>query len=735
MTSQKDLKASIIVLCYGGLNDLTKPCIASILAHTPASDYELVIVDNASGDGTAEWIVSLASEHHNVVPVLNSTNRGYAGGNNDGMLIARGQHIVLLNNDTLVTPGWLERLLTPFKQNEGIGLVGPVTNSAGNEQRIELPGLTEANYKEVSERYTRTNSNVWFQTEKLGFFCVAIRRAVIERIGYLDENFGVGMFEDDDYCHRAKIAGFTLMVLEDCFVYHKGSMSFRKLAFAEYRSLFERNRGYFFQKHNVQWSLSELAFAYVDKFTRDLEAYTTQNEALPPEIERIKVRIENFRHLLVQIYDAEVATGSAVTTTRNTSTLSPGVRRALWHTRKRLFTNLVLHGDWTQRLEFGRRAVNYVRKRMLPAKAIPIQEVPSPLPMINGIREAHPGKKLLIFPATIDFYYMEQRPQQLARAFADAGYLVFYCTVNHKTDTVATVELAARNLYLLNEDHLYILSHVFKPEDTIFYCLWPNNIKNLPNISCSKLIYDYMDELSLLDLPADEIARDHQAIIRQADLITVSSEQLWESLPPEAIEKAILLPNAVSERFIGALKMRQPLPLTLADIPDATPIFGYYGAIAEWLDFELLHKIADAFPEARIVLIGPVMEGAELKLQELQQEKSGSVITVSPVPQLELAPYLNRFNVCMIPFVKNQITDAVSPVKLFEYFAANKPVVTTALRECMKYEVVKAASTHAEFLKYLEDCLGEPRESCRNHVFAEANTWRARAQEVIERLG
>ena len=134
-------RASIVVLCYNGLEETTRPCLESIIASTPIDAYELIIVDNASLDGTAKYLQAFAAQHTNVRIQLNNNNKGYAGGNNDGIRLAKGQYIVLLNNDTLVPVGWLDQLLKLFNKQSGVGLLGPVTNSAGNEQRIELKGL------------------------------------------------------------------------------------------------------------------------------------------------------------------------------------------------------------------------------------------------------------------------------------------------------------------------------------------------------------------------------------------------------------------------------------------------------------------------------------------------------------------------------------------------------------------------------------------------------------------
>ena len=86
-------------------------------------------------------------------------------------------------------------------------------------------------------------------------------RLVMERVGFLDERFGLGMFEDDDYCVRVRKAGYKLAVVEDTFVFHKGSMSFKTMPTRDYLQLFEKNRTYFFNKHGMVWTYADIATA------------------------------------------------------------------------------------------------------------------------------------------------------------------------------------------------------------------------------------------------------------------------------------------------------------------------------------------------------------------------------------------------------------------------------------------------------------------------------------------
>jgi GT2 family glycosyltransferase/glycosyltransferase involved in cell wall biosynthesis len=240
-------KVSVIVLCYNNLV-LTKACLDSVQRHSLWADLELVVVDNASTDGTPEELRRFAQARPWVKLVLNETNLGFAAGNNAGLAAATGEILVMLNNDTQVSPGWVHGLWRHLDRDPGLGLVGPVTNNIGNEAKIEpgyadpadMPGWAVAR----SMRY----ANQQFDCRVLAFFCVALRRKVYEQVGGLDESFGLGFFEDDDYCNRVRAAGWRLAIAEDVFVHHHLSASFDQLKASSRQALFEKNRAIYESK-------------------------------------------------------------------------------------------------------------------------------------------------------------------------------------------------------------------------------------------------------------------------------------------------------------------------------------------------------------------------------------------------------------------------------------------------------------------------------------------------------
>jgi GT2 family glycosyltransferase len=244
--------ASIIVVTYGNLA-LTRLCLESVLAHTQLPRFEIVVVDNDSDAETIAYLEQLAAAFPRITLLRNATNRGFGPAVNQGLAVATGRVLVVLNNDVIVTPDWLTGLMHHLDEAE-IGLVGPVTNAAPNEARVPTDYRTYAEMLEHAATHRRWPDDAAVDLPVATMFCVAMRRGVYTEVGPLDESFTPGQFEDDDYSLRVRNAGYRVVCAQDVFIHHFGEGSFGELVpTGEHARVFSQNRRRFENKWSVLW--------------------------------------------------------------------------------------------------------------------------------------------------------------------------------------------------------------------------------------------------------------------------------------------------------------------------------------------------------------------------------------------------------------------------------------------------------------------------------------------------
>jgi GT2 family glycosyltransferase len=233
---------SIVIPVHNQL-DHTRLCLDSITAYTPQS-HEVIVIDNGSTDNTPDYLRS----RPDIRLITNTTNQGFAAATNQGIQAAGGDYVLLLNNDTVVTPGWLDRMLAVFDKYPDVGLVGPVSNYASGVQYAngEMMSLSDR-----AKQYSGQSK----ECSRLIGFCLLARRVVFDRIGLLDEQFGLGNFDDDDFCLRARLGGFKARVALDSFVYHAGHATFRSNGF-DYGAILDHNWRLFKEKWRLPADLT-----------------------------------------------------------------------------------------------------------------------------------------------------------------------------------------------------------------------------------------------------------------------------------------------------------------------------------------------------------------------------------------------------------------------------------------------------------------------------------------------
>jgi len=244
--------ASIVIVTHDNLL-FSRMTLESVIACTEYPCHEVIVVDNGSRDGTAAWLYELAASNPRVRLVMNPGNVGFARACNQGLALARGDVLVLLNDDTLVPPGWLPRLMRPLGDAD-VGLVGAVTNRIGNEAEVPTEYTNWGEMLEFAGARAREREDQVFDIATVTMFCLAMRRDTFERLGPLDQRFEVGLLEDDDYSMRARRAGYRLVCAEDAFVHHFGETSFGKLVSSgAYNELLAANKRRFEDKWGEPW--------------------------------------------------------------------------------------------------------------------------------------------------------------------------------------------------------------------------------------------------------------------------------------------------------------------------------------------------------------------------------------------------------------------------------------------------------------------------------------------------
>ncbi|MCF6154445.1 MAG: glycosyltransferase [Candidatus Brocadia sp.] len=256
---------SIIILTWNAL-EYTKKCINSIRNHTNYP-HEIIFVDNASTDGTIEYLQKLIKENQNYKLIRNSINKGFAAGNNEGVAITSGEYVMLLNNDVLVSDGWLEGLVVSLERDERIGMVGPITNSISGRQMVrEIPYTDENGFHVFAQEVRNTYYGRLTPRYRIAGFAVLMRKALYEEVGGLDKSFGTGNYEDDDLCLKVCEKGYAIMVDESVFIHHYRSQTFIENKI-DYRSSLSANESRFREKWpNVDYEqLLELHSSLVDE--------------------------------------------------------------------------------------------------------------------------------------------------------------------------------------------------------------------------------------------------------------------------------------------------------------------------------------------------------------------------------------------------------------------------------------------------------------------------------------
>lgn len=378
---------------------------------------------------------------------------------------------------------------------------------------------------------------------------------------------------------------------------------------------------------------------------------------------------------------------------------------------------------WKKREKGSRKSINSTRKRILDQI------------FLNNY------KRVVIFENHFGYYnIMMQRPQHLLRNIGDNETLVLYNSYyDIDFQDKNRITQIAQSVYVLDLFYYrkYLLELVKKIPGR-YLCVYSTDTVPLSRIEeylklKFRIIYEYVDDINTDLISRRKISlvmKRHYFLLQNKNVLTVATaDKLYKNVMHiNKNTKLIQLTNgAECDRF-------SPVETTnnkeyRSWIRNDKIKIGYYGALASWIDYELLHYIAKS-RNIQLILIG-VEQDHSLKESGLLAQNNVKYFGRKPYDQL--AGYVHFFDICIIPFVINEITKATSPVKLFEYMAMEKPIVTTALPECKKYNVVNIAYTKEEFVDKIYKCWNEREDVKKKEELRQCaweNDWSAKAQKL-----
>jgi hypothetical protein len=319
-----------------------------------------------------------------------------------------------------------------------------------------------------------------------------------------------------------------------------------------------------------------------------------------------------------------------------------------------------------------------------------------------------------------------QRPQQLALAAASSGWPVIFVKPTERPRFVRPGLLVWNDLdgALRRFAGCALLAFSTDPRPQTFETMAALRGR-------ATVVYDVIDEqhadIGVLD---ERMLERHRQAVRDADVVLVTADRLVEqvaALRPSS-KVSVHSPNAVDLAHFAAGASR-PRPRDMRRF-GGRPIVGYYGAHASWFDYGLMNRLAATRPEYDVVLIGIDYDHSLGRSGLLRHE---NVYFLGPRAYRDLPAYLACFDVATIPFVLNDVTESTSPIKLFEYMAGGRPIVTTNLRECRKYRSVRIGKTHDEVIALVDDAIARGLADDERELLAQEaaeNSWAARVSDL-----
>lgn len=355
---------------------------------------------------------------------------------------------------------------------------------------------------------------------------------------------------------------------------------------------------------------------------------------------------------------------------------------------------------------------------------------------LNKLAKQVKGKYVFILIPCIDWNIpLFQRPHQIAVELSKMeNSMVLFVSDQYRYDCFAGCASISENLTLLSfrmMDKLDVALN--EAAQVIVFMSWMRQAHLLKLFHYHKLIYEYIDDLSLFYYHTPQMEEEHQQLMAQADLTVCTASKLYTQALPYA-KKAILSPNAGDYTFFYANRNCQINEMLRGKIEQYECIIGYYGCLASWFDYGLIKEIASKKPKWGFVMIGYCFDDS---FHQLEKKRFPNIIHIPAQPYRLLPSFIAAFDIQCIPFVINEITNSTSPVKLFEYMASGKPILTSKMPECLKYQSVYTYENADDFIMQAQHLLSlkDNKEYLRClDMEAKENTWTARVETILKNI-
>lgn len=355
-------------------------------------------------------------------------------------------------------------------------------------------------------------------------------------------------------------------------------------------------------------------------------------------------------------------------------------------------------------------------------------------------RQPEGKRKIFVQSPIIDWFVpLYQRPQHMALAMANQGYLVFYVTANTLGDRAAGFHEVAPNVFITNQPaHEMAKGALVSCYSTVATLLsWQGGTAAKIRSNGGTILYEYIDHIDpeISFHTTSQLARQFALVDDDhVDLALASATSLQEELAGKLARTPIAyVPNGVNTEHYGQVLLhdrRSTVPPSLRPVMEAgRPIVGYFGAMAPWLWYPLLNELAESRPDLSFVFIGPDYLGGSKMLEARE-----NVYAIGAVDYALLPYHAQHFDVATIPFKPGDIAKTTSPLKLFEYLALGKPVVVTeGMLECQQFNEVLTAGSVEEYSSAIDLALkrSDDQDFVRRCLkLARKNTWDARAASL-----